>query len=690
MSTKHVNHLANEKSPYLLQHAHNPIDWYPWGEEAFAKAKAEDKPIFLSIGYSTCHWCHVMERESFEDEAVAEILNRHFVSIKVDREERPDVDHIYMEVCQALTRSGGWPLTIIMTPDKKPFFAGTYFPKTSKYGRPGLIDLLKAISQRWQEKREDLIGFSDEIVELLQHQEKASVDATLSKGLLDTAFEQLERDFDPRYGGFSKAPKFPTPHNMLFLLRYWKHNNNAKALEMVEKTLTAMRKGGIYDHLGYGFSRYSTDDKWLVPHFEKMLYDNALLCHVYLEAYQCTGNKDYAKVAEQILTYVMRDMTNAEGGFYSAEDADSEGEEGKFYVFTRQQILDLLGEKDGTLFADFYDITPQGNFEHGSSILNYVDNDIESYAARVGLEAVDLTRKLEECSAKLYRYRDKRVHPYKDDKVLTVWNALMISAFAKAARVLDGACYAEYAERAFKFIKNKLISKDCRLLARYRDGEAAHLAYLDDYAFLLWALIELYETIYSPLYIKWAQDVCQEMQRLFWDEKNGGFFFYGIDGEQLLTRPKEIYDGAIPSGNSVAAFALLRLANITGKGQFQSLAERLLQTFAGQVEKIPRAHTFYLIALDYHLSAQRKIVIAGTGASKDVWNMLSAAGKRFLPNTVTVFNDTSQADIMRKVIPEVVDQLPVNGQTAAYICENFTCRPPIIGIENFIKQINKI
>lgn len=688
MSNKHVNHLANEKSPYLLQHAHNPIDWYPWGEEAFAKAKEEDKPVFFSCGYSTCHWCHVMERESFENEEVAEVLNRDFVSIKVDREERPDVDHIYMEVCQALTRSGGWPLTIIMTPDKKPFLAGTYFPKNSKWGRPGLMDILDTVRQRWQENRDELIGYSNEIVNLLNQEDEPRKDTKLSRKLLDTAFAQLENSFDPQYGGFSAAPKFPTPHNMLFLLRYWRHTGNQNALTMVGRTLSAMRQGGIYDHLGYGFSRYSTDNRWLVPHFEKMLYDNALLCHVYLEAYQCTGNKDFAQVAEEILAYVMRDMTNPEGGFYSAEDADSEGVEGKFYVFTRQQVIDVLGEKEGTLFADCYNITSQGNFEHGTSILNYIDRDFRMDAVKAGISVDDLTKLLANCRAKLYQYREKRVHPYKDDKILTAWNALMITAFAKAARVLNVAVYAEYAERAFDFVKDRLIREDGRLLARYRDGEAAHVAYLDDYAFLLWALVELYETIYSPTYIKWALDVSNELRRLFWDEKNGGFFFYGSDAEALLTRPKEIYDGAIPAGNSVAAFALLRLATITGNGDFQSLAERVLTAFAAKVEEFPKAYTFYLSALDYYLSAQRKIVVSGLSSSKDTWTMLSAAGRRFLPESVIVFNDISQASIIEKVMPEVGRQLPVNSQSTAYICENFACQPPIANVEKFIERLS--
>ena len=687
---KKPNRLIYEKSPYLLQHAYNPVDWHPWGNEAFEKAKREDKPVFLSSGYSCCHWCHVMEKESFEDEEVAKLLNSHFVSIKVDREERPDVDHIYMEVCQALTRSGGWPLTIIMTPDKKPFFAGTYFPKASKWGRPGIMDVLNTVQQRWAENRNDLIQASEDIVQLIQDRSEKESEGELSERMLDRAFNQLEEGFDSQYGGFNGAPKFPTPHNLQFLLRYWRLKGNKKALSMVEKTLTAMRKGGIYDHLGYGFARYSTDNKWLVPHFEKMLYDNALLCHAYLEAYQCTGNKDFAQVAEEILAYVMRDMTSPEGGFYSAEDADSEGVEGKFYVFTRNEVLDILGEEAGTIFADFYNITREGNFEHGTSILNYIGHDIESFAAKKSIDSNQLTEILESSRCKLYLYREKRAHPYKDDKILTSWNALMISAFAKAARVLNVSIYAEYADRALQFIKDKLIRDDGRLLARYRDGEAAHLAYLEDYAFLLWALVELYETLYSPTYIKWARNVYDELKRLFEDKDNGGFFYYGSDGEKLLTRPKEIYDGAIPSGNSVAALALLRVAGIMGSGEIEEYAENLLKAFAGQVDKYPKGYTFYLVALEFYLSPQRNIVITGSSDSENIWSMLTAIGQYFLPETTTAFNDISQTEIIAQIMPEVSQYRMIEGLTAAYICENFACQPAITNVEEFAIRLKEI
>jgi hypothetical protein len=690
MSDKFTNHLAKEKSPYLLQHVHNPVDWYAWGEEAFAKAKEEDKPVFLSIGYSTCHWCHVMERESFEDQEVADILNRSFVAVKVDREERPDVDHIYMSVCQALTGQGGWPLTVIMSPDKKPFFVGTYFPKTSKWGRPGLLETLVSAQERWVGKREELLGYGEKIANVLMQHSNKNTYAEIAKDALAEGFAQLESSFDAEHGGFSPAPKFPTPHNMLFLLRHWRHTGKENALAMVEKTLTAMRQGGIYDHLGFGFARYSTDEKWLVPHFEKMLYDNALLCCTYLEAYQCTGNEDFARVAEEILTYVLRDMTDEDGGFYSAEDADSEGVEGKFYVFTRKEILAALGETRGAIFADFYGITAEGNFEHGASILNTTGRDVAGHAVKVNMSIPEFEELLEESRSKLFRLREKRIHPHKDDKILTAWNALMIVAFAKAARILKKVGYAAVAERALEFIYAKLVRQDGRLLARYRQGEAAHLAYLDDYAFLLWALLEVYETTFVPEYLRQATELVTDMKLLFWDEQQGGFYFYGADGEALLTRPKELYDGAIPSGNSVAALGLLKLASFTADSELEKLAEQLLKSFSGEVANFPRGYTYFLMALDYYWAAHRQIVIAGPADSTDTWAMLSAAGKKFLPDTVIMFHDPGQHEVITEVLPHISEQNPINGQATAYVCENFACQSPVTDMEQFITKLDAL
>lgn len=623
-----------------------------------------------------------MEKESFEDEDVAAALNRNFVAIKVDREERPDVDHIYMEVCQALTGQGGWPLTVILTPDRKPIFAGTYFPKQSKWGRPGLMDILEAVHNRWISAPDELVKHSEELTNMLKSHDGQSAEGELSVQLLDDAYQQLEESFDEQYGGFGSTPKFPMPHNVMFLLRYWRRTGNQRALDMAEKTLEAMHEGGIFDHLGYGFARYSTDRKWLVPHFEKMLYDNALLCIAYLEAYQCTGKERFAQVAENVLTYVLRDMTDENGAFYSAEDADSEGEEGRFYVFTRRETLEVLGQEQGTVFADFYGIKDEGNFEHGTSILNHIGRDEEAFALTKGMTKEELSDLLAQCRIKLYTYRERRIHPYKDDKILTSWNGLMIAAMAKAARALENPLYAKAADRALQFIFNKLMRADGRLLARYRDGEGAFPAYLDDYAFLLWALLELYETQYDLEYLNDALTLYADLKRLFWDDAEGGFFFYGSDSEKLITKPKEWHDGATPSGNSVAAWILMRFAALTGSEEMGTMAERLLKSFAGEVTQHPRAYTFYLIALDLQLAPKSKIVIAGQADSHIAWEMLAVAGRLFMPWTSVAFNNLDHAEAIASIMPEVAAQQTDN-EAAAFICEGFTCLPPVTDIRQF-------
>lgn len=677
---KKPNRLINEKSPYLLQHAYNPIDWYAWSDEAFEKAKRGNKPVLVSIGYSTCHWCHVMERESFEDEEVAALLNEYFVCIKVDREERPDVDQIYMTVCQAMTGGGGWPLTIMMTPEKKPFFAGTYFPKKSKWGRVGIMELLQSVQREWQSNREGILHQSEKITASLRQQTESKSQVEVSAALLDKAYLQLERSFDAEYGGFGVAPKFPVPHNLMFLLRYWRQSGKAKALAMVEKTLQAMRKGGIYDHLGFGFARYSTDPKWLVPHFEKMLYDNALLCYTYLEAYQCTGKEDFRQVAEEIITYVLRDMTSPEGGFYSAEDADSEGVEGKFYVFKRSEIDQVLGSQ-AELFADFYDITQEGNFEQGENILNYRKQDIDQFASRRNMAAQEVEQLLKECRSKLYQVREQRIHPFKDDKILTAWNGLMIAALAKAARVTGNVRYTLAAEKATQFIFTSLMRPDGRLIARYRDGEAAHPAYLDDYAFLLWALLELYETTFSTHYIDKALLLAKDMKKLFADEQGGGFYFYGTDGEALIARTKEIYDGAIPSGNSVAALAFFRLARLTHQEEFGHAAEELLQCFAPVVSRHPSGYSYFMMALQLYLTPPTHVVIAGDETHLNTQAMLDLAGSTFLPDASVIYNRESADE--SSLFPYVSDQKAINGVPTAYICQNFACQAPI-------QEINKL
>ncbi|MFH0811668.1 MAG: thioredoxin domain-containing protein, partial [Pseudomonadota bacterium] len=527
------NRLINTKSPYLLQHGKNPVDWYPWGDEAFQRATNENKPIFLSIGYATCHWCHVMAHESFEDEEVARLLNKHFVSIKVDREERPDIDQIYMSVCQALTGRGGWPLSIFMTPEGKPFFAGTYFPKTSRLGMPGFIEILRQIATLWQNDRGRILDTSEKITHAIQLSTHPTPPGpVLELGTLGVGFEQFRKSFDPRWGGFGSAPKFPTPHNFTFLLRWYKRSGDPEALKMVEKTLDAMRNGGIFDQIGFGFHRYSVDEKWLVPHFEKMLYDQALLAIAYTEAFQNTQEENYKQIAREIFTYVLRDMTSPEGGFYSGEDADSEGEEGLFYVWTPQEIKRYLGEELGSLFCRFYDITPGGNFEDGRSI-PHITISPETFAEKEGIEVREFYATLELARKKLFEVREKRVHPLKDDKILTSWNGLMIAALAKGFQAFGDEQYAGAARNAVNFILTKLRNTEGRIFRRYRENEVAFPGFLEDYVFLVWGLIELYEATFEISYLEEALTINENMINLFWDKGSGGFLNTG-DGNEVL------------------------------------------------------------------------------------------------------------------------------------------------------------
>lgn len=681
MSTnKESNRLIHEKSPYLLQHAYNPVNWYPWCDEAFEKAKREDKPIFLSIGYSTCHWCHVMERESFEDEEIASILNNNFISIKVDREERPDIDSIYMTVCQALTGHGGWPLTIFMTPDKTPFFAGTYFPKNDRMGMSGLKTILNSVNQAWLNNREALLHSGSRIIDAIKdsfEEDTPESTATISEDIFDEAFSQFKYDFDNIFGGFGSAPKFPTPHNLFFLLRYWYNTKEEYALIMVEKTLESMYKGGIYDHIGFGFSRYSTDEKWLVPHFEKMLYDNALLAIAYLEAYQATKKKKYAEIAQQIFTYVLRDMTSPEGGFYSAEDADSEGEEGKFYIWSKKEINDILGDKDGEKYCKYYNITDEGNFE-GFNIPNLINSVIPD-------EDNEL---VESCRKKLFDYRIKRIHPHKDDKILTAWNGLMIAAMAIGGRVLHNEVYTQAAEKAAEFILSKLVREDGRLLARYRDGDAAIPAYVDDYAYLIWGLIELYESTYKPKYLKKSLALNQDLIKLFWDNKSGGLFLYGSDSEQLIIRPKELYDGATPSGNSVAALNFIRLARMTGQHELEEKAQNMFSIFGKQVQRMARGYAFFLTAMLFSISKSKDVVLVADSDHADTENMLNVIREDFRPFTMTLFC-SDKFESIKELVPFIENYKTIDGKPTAYICENFACRAPIIDLKEFRKTLQK-
>jgi uncharacterized protein YyaL (SSP411 family) len=681
ITDKPHNRLAYEKSPYLLQHAYNPVDWYPWCDEAFEKAKAEDKPIFLSIGYSTCHWCHVMDRESFEDKEIADILNKHFISIKVDREERPDIDHIYMTACQALTGQGGWPLSVFMTPERKPFYAGTYFPKETKFGMVGFRKLLNQISILWSEKREKLERSSEQIFSALKEsilgQEEGN-DSCFSMEVIGDGFTYLKHNFDRQFGGFGAVPKFPAPHNLLFLLRYWKQSKSEAALDMVTETLEHMYRGGIYDHIGFGFSRYSMDEKWLVPHFEKMLYDNALLAIAYLECYQATQTPLMRKVAEEIFTYILRDMTSDRGGFYSAEDADSEGVEGKFYVWTPDEVKNVLGETEGKKFCMLYDITEAGNFE-GKSIPNLINADQDELEQASGMESL---------RSMLLDAREKRVHPHKDDKILTSWNGLMIAALAIGGRILRNEEYTKAAEKAYEFIIKNLQREDGRLLARYRNGEAGIPGYANDYAFMIWACIELYETTYKVEYLRKAVELNDGLIEYFWDDENGGLFLYGKDGEQLILRPKEIYDGAVPSANSQTIINLIRLARLLGQESYVKRAGSILETFGNIISNQYMGHIHFLSGAMYLGSPSQEIIIAGPRSDETVNKMIDEVNRHYSPFTIVIFNSTDEEnEELEQLNPLIKDKKMIDGRPAAYICQNFSCKLPVTTVTELIEHL---
>jgi uncharacterized protein len=675
----HCNHLIHEKSPYLLQHVENPVDWFPWGEEAFQKAKKEEKPIFLSIGYATCHWCHVMAHESFEDDKVAQILNRSFVAIKVDREERPDVDQIYMSVCQALTGQGGWPLTIFMTPEGSPFFAGTYFPKHGRSGMPGFIDLLQRIAAAWQNERAKILQGSAEIRRVVgQEPISGAKEEFLAQAVLQKAYVQLSRGFDPAWGGFGRAPKFPSPHHLTFLLRWQKRNRDAQAGEMVMKTLQAMRQGGIFDQIGFGFHRYSVDERWFVPHFEKMLYDQAMLGMAYLEAFQSLEKEEFAETAREIFTYVLREMTSREGGFYSAEDADSEGREGLFYVWTPQEVKKHLGAEIGDLFCRFHGITAEGNFEEGLSIA-HTPVPLSAFAVREKIPLSNLKETLAGAREKLFQVREKRVHPLKDDKILTAWNGLMIAALAKGYQALQERTYATAAEKAADFILQRMRDSSGRLRRRYRLGHIAYPGYLDDYAYFIWGLIELYEATFNPRYLAVAADLNQTQLDLFWDPAGGGFFLTAKDSEELIARPKDLYDGAVPSGNSVALLNLLRLGRMCGKVEWEEIADRMIQTFAGSVEGQPLAYTQFMIGLDFLLGPTREIVVAGDPENEPTRQAVKYVQQKFLPLKVLLLRpEGDRGREISSLSPFLEAMKPGPQGFSVYLCEGRSCQSPIM------------
>ena len=701
-SPRPANRLLQEKSPYLLQHAHNPVDWFPWGEEAFARARSQDKPIFLSIGYSTCHWCHVMERESFEDPEVAELLNRIFVAVKVDREERPDIDGVYMTVCQMLTGSGGWPLTIIMTPDKEPFFAATYLPPESGFGRLGLSDLARRIETVWTTRREEAYESGAKIIQALRGDQdgdgpEETGPADLDRVTLGLAFRQVASRYDRVYGGFGQAPKFPTPHNLTFLLRHWRRTRDGRVLAMVEKTLKAMRQGGIYDQIGLGFHRYSTDREWLLPHFEKMLYDQALLTLAYLETFQASGDPFFSGVAREVIDYVKRDLADPEGGFHSAEDADSEGEEGKFYLWTIRELEEILGPEEGRLAARVWNAEAQGNFREeaggrrtGANIL-HLKKELSELAPDLGLKEEELGFKLTSIRERLLAFRSGRVRPSLDDKVLTDWNGLMIAALARAGRVLADDDLLASAVRAAEFILAALRDEEGRLLHRFRDGQAAVRAFADDYAFLTWGLIELHQATFEPRWLKTALDLTEEFMDRFWDREEGAFFFTPGDVDELPVRLKEVYDGALPSANSVAFLNLLRLAGLTGRKDLEDKAGRLRRSLAPRTGRAPMAHTQLMVGLDFELAPGLAVVVAGTRGEAKTESLLAGLSSRFLPQAVVLFLGRSpEGEETRSLAPYTRELAVPNQEPAVFVRRTGEGPKPVSGEEELWKLLESV
>jgi len=668
----HTNRLFQEKSPYLLQHAHNPVDWYPWGEEAFAKAKTEDKPIFLSIGYATCHWCHVMEHESFENEAIAALMNEAFICIKVDREERPDIDNIYMTVCQMMTGSGGWPMTIVMTPEKKPFFAATYIPPEGRYGRIGMKQLIPRITDAWQNRRDEVLNSASEITDVLGKQTAQERGEALDASLLEEGYKELLQQYDKGDGGFGSQPKFPTPHRLVFLLR----QGEEKGLSAVEHTLAEMRKGGMYDQVGFGFHRYSTDREWLVPHFEKMLYDQALLVIAYAEAYELTGKEIYAEVVREVLTYVQRDMTAPEGGFYSAEDADSEGEEGLFYVWTAEEIRSILGD-DAESVLKIWNITESGNFrdEASGKITGKNIPHLSELLSIAEKSQLDAPRQ------KLFEVRKKRIHPLKDTKVLTDWNGLMIAAFAKAGRALGNDKYVQVACTANAFIESQMKQRNGELWHRWREGDKAIQAHLEDYAFMIFGLLELYESTLNTHYLESALEYNAILSKSFIDPDGGGYFMTADDAEELIVRPKELYDGAIPSGNSIQMLNLLKLARLTGRSELELEAVETGKAFGEAMKRSPSNFSQALIALQFASADTLEIVVVGPRDRADTQEMLNVVNEIYNPGKVVLFKDPADAEALAKIAPFTKEQGMLEGKATVYICRNFACEQPVNSVD---------
>ncbi len=672
------NRLIFEKSPYLLQHAENPLDWYPWGEEAFERARREDKPVFLSIGYSTCHWCHVMAHESFEDPEIAEVLNRHFICIKVDREERPDIDDTYMTICQMLTGSGGWPLTLLLAPDSKPFFAATYLPKQSRGGAMGLIDLAQRVADLWHSDRKKITEAGEQIHQsLLNLDQVKGQGGTLEPRYLEVASRHFERTYDVQHGGFGRAPKFPTAHNLSLLLRIGRRFDDTKARDMALHTLKRMRMGGLFDQIGFGLHRYSVDERWLVPHFEKMLYDQAMASLAYLDAWQSTGDFFYGRTASEILDYVVRDLRHPQGAFCCGEDADSEGAEGIFYLWSQAEIEAILGAEQGGIFCRVYGVSEEGNFE-GKNIL-HLESDRAQLAQDLVLPQEKLDDLLEDARRKLLAVRERRVRPHRDDKVLAGWNGLIIAALARGGALLENAELISHAEQAADFILHRLRDEQGRLLRRYREGEAAIPAFLEDYSFLVFGLTELYQAAFNPRFLTAALDLNREMLRLFSDER-GGLYDTGADAEIVLRRGRSLHDGALPSGSSVAVLNLLRLARLSGDMELEERGEQFLGRLLPMVEQNPQAFGQLLIALDYALGPRQEVVICVPESDAHPDEMLAVLRRKLRPATLVLLQRPDDAESSPLLAP-LRGKHVVDGQSTAWVCRDQSCRQPVTSAE---------
>ncbi|MFH1050370.1 MAG: thioredoxin domain-containing protein [bacterium] len=685
-----TNKLINEKNPYLLQHVFNPVNWFPWGREAFELAERENKPIFLSIGYSTCHWCHVMAHESFEDSEIAEMMNDAFVNIKVDREERPDIDSVYMQVCQMLTGGGGWPLTVIMTPDKKPFFAGTYFPKDSVANRIGMRELIPKIKELWETRKNDLLISADDMLERIKHSKHAT-SSELSADFLDSAYQMLEENYDENYGGFGSSPKFPVSHNLIFLMKYSQSAKNVNSLKMSENTLSKMGMGGIYDQIGFGFHRYSTDRVWLVPHFEKMLYDQALLAIAYTEAWQNTNNDEFRQKVYEILSYVERELTSVDGGFYCAEDADSDGEEGKFYLWNTQELGEILKE-DFEIAEKVFSIKEDGNFHDertgkytGQNIL-HLTNSLEEMASELGISKEELKVKIEKIRRILFEEREKRIHPFKDEKILTDWNGLMMSAYAYAGKVFKEQNFVDIAIKNHDFLRKYMKDEKGMLLHSYQNTITGNL---DDYAFYTWGLLELYNATFKIKYLVEAVEIQEILFNHFWDNSSGGYFFTPDFAEDLIVRKKEIYDGAIPSGNSAQLSNLVRISKLTGNIRYTEYIKKQIDEFSYQVKSYPVAYTQFLCVFSSYINSSVEIVFVSK-SNADIKPFIGILNKYMLQNAFIILKTEDNKEALSVLASYTKDMKMLDGKPTVYLCKNFSCEYPINDLSEFEEKLKNI